>query len=144
VIFEDPWTSGAIDDATQQAILHALGGVIRHSRKTRGIKLADLAEQCGVSQSVLCRIELARRYPSAALVVTACAALGVRPSDAWRAAENAAIPLPWQSDRYEPSVTTPVIELAAPGTVAASAIRSPSSLPVTTTVSPANTGVDSR
>jgi transcriptional regulator with XRE-family HTH domain len=98
VIFEDPWTSGAIDDATQRAILHALGGVIRHSRKARDMNLADLAEQCKVSQSVLCRIELARRYPSAAFVVTICAALGVRPSDAWRAAENAAIPLPWQPD----------------------------------------------
>jgi transcriptional regulator with XRE-family HTH domain len=91
---EDPWASGLIDKATEQAILNALGDLIRRARMASGLKLAELAERCEVSQSVLCRVELARRKPAVGLLLTVCSRLGIRLSDLFRAAEDAAVPLP--------------------------------------------------
>lgn len=90
----DPWSGGMIDKATEQAIARAVGDLIRRVRLASGLKLAELAEQCGVSQSVLCRVELARRTPGIAFLMTVCARLGIRMSDLFRAAEDAAVPLP--------------------------------------------------
>lgn len=67
---------------------------MRQARLVSGLKLAELAAQCGISQSVLCRIELARRQPGMPLLMTVCARLGIRLSDLFRAAEDAAVPLP--------------------------------------------------
>lgn len=91
---KDPWRSGMIDKATQEAITRAVGDLLRRARLASGLKLAELAEQCGVSQSVLCRVELARRKPGMPLLMTVCARLGIRVSDVLRAAEDAAVPLP--------------------------------------------------
>jgi hypothetical protein len=45
-----------------------------------------------MSQSVLCRIELARRPAAILTLSTICAELGIRLSDLFRAAEDAAVP----------------------------------------------------
>ena len=90
----DPWCSGMIDEATQRAITQAMGDLLRQARLASGLKLAELAAECGVSQSVLCRVELARRQPAMPLLMTVCARLGIRLSDLFRAAEDAAVPLP--------------------------------------------------
>lgn len=91
---QDPWRSGMIDKATQEAITKAVGDLLRRARLASGLKLAELAAQCGVSQSVLCRVELARRQPGVPLLMNVCARLGIRLSDVFRAAEDAAVPLP--------------------------------------------------
>jgi transcriptional regulator with XRE-family HTH domain len=90
----DPWAHRLIDKATEAAILVAVGDIVRRARQADGLKLADLAGMCQVSQSVLCRIELARRPPHITLLMTACSQLGIRLSDVLRAAEDAAVPLP--------------------------------------------------
>lgn len=90
----DPWVSGMIDKATEDAIAHAVGNLIRRAREASGLKMTELADRCGVSQSVLCRMELARRTPGIPLLMTVCGQLGIRVSDLFRAAEDAAVPLP--------------------------------------------------
>jgi transcriptional regulator with XRE-family HTH domain len=91
---EDPWASGQIDKATEQAIARAIGDLLRRARQASGLNLAELADRCGVSQSVLCRVELARRPPGIGFLMTVCGKLGIRLSDVFRAAEDAAVPLP--------------------------------------------------
>jgi transcriptional regulator with XRE-family HTH domain len=91
---QDPWRSGMIDKATQEAITKAVGDLLRRARLASGLKLSELAAQCGVSQSVLCRVELARRQPGVPLLMNVCGRLGIRLSDVFRAAEDAAVPLP--------------------------------------------------
>jgi ribosome-binding protein aMBF1 (putative translation factor) len=85
-------------------MLASIGEQIRDARQGRGWLLADLSQEVGVSSSVVCRMELARREPSVYQVITVCAALGMRASDVWRRAEDEAFPLghgPW--DQPTPS-----------------------------------------
>lgn len=91
---DDPWVLGMIDKATEDAITRAIGDLLRRARHASGLKLAELSDRCGISQSVLCRVELARRTPNIPLLIAVCAAMGVRASDVFRAAEDAAVPLP--------------------------------------------------
>jgi transcriptional regulator with XRE-family HTH domain len=93
---EDPWATGLIDKPTEEAITRALGDLLRRARLASGLKMVELAHRCGVSQSVLCRVELGRRTPGMPLLITVCARLGIRLSDVIRAAEDAAVPLPTQ------------------------------------------------
>lgn len=72
----------------------AVGDLIRQARMASDLKLAELADRCGISQSVLCRIELARRCPGLPVLMEICAALGIRLSDLFKAAEDAAVPIP--------------------------------------------------
>jgi ribosome-binding protein aMBF1 (putative translation factor) len=88
----DPWSHEMTDLATRKAILGEIGYLIRRTRKARRMKLAELAEQCNVSQSVLCRIELGRRHPGLLMLMTICGKLGIRLSVLLRAAEDAAVP----------------------------------------------------
>lgn len=90
----DPWVNGMIDRATEEAIARAVGDLIRRARQASGLNLAELAARIGVSQSVLCRVELARRMPGIVFLLTTCSRLGIRLSDLVRAAEDAAVPLP--------------------------------------------------
>ena len=90
----DPWANGLIDKATQDAITRAIGDLLRRARLASGLKMVELADRCGVSQSVLCRVELGRRTPGVPLLITLCSRLGIRLSDVLRAAEDAAVPLP--------------------------------------------------
>jgi transcriptional regulator with XRE-family HTH domain len=93
-----------LDSAGVAAILHATGTVMRQVRRARGLTIADTAPQCGVSSSVLCRVELARREPRLHLLLALCGFLGVRLSAVLRIAENDALPigaLPWTADPAE-------------------------------------------
>ena len=90
--------SGRIEEASVDAIFQANGVNLRTIRIGRNLTLTELASLCGISQSVLCRVELNRREPSLRLLIRAYAELGVRASDALRLAEDEAFPLgghPW-------------------------------------------------
>jgi transcriptional regulator with XRE-family HTH domain len=91
---QDPWSCGMIDKATELAIMRAVGYVIRQARQAADLNLAEFADRCGVSQSVLCRVELARRPPGIEFLMTVCSQLGIRLSDLLRTAEDQAVPLP--------------------------------------------------
>jgi ribosome-binding protein aMBF1 (putative translation factor) len=90
----DPWANRLIDKPTEAAILASVGDIVRRARQADGLTLADMAGRLAISPSVLCRIELARRPPHITLLMTACSQLGIRLADVWRAAEDAAVPLP--------------------------------------------------
>jgi ribosome-binding protein aMBF1 (putative translation factor) len=80
------------------AILESIGSQIRGARLARSWYLSDLAERVGISQSVVCRMELARREASFYQVVSTCAALNMRFSGVLRQAEDHAFPYghgPW-------------------------------------------------
>jgi transcriptional regulator with XRE-family HTH domain len=87
-----------MDDASLAAMLASLGNQVRDARLTRQWYLSELAERVGVSQSVICRMELARREPSMHQVLTVCGVLAHRPSMLFRMAEDDAFPMghgPW-------------------------------------------------
>jgi ribosome-binding protein aMBF1 (putative translation factor) len=89
-----------IDEATVKAILTGSCTLLREARIERGWHLRQLADEWGVSESVLSRLELARREPSLRQMIEAYAHLGRRFSDAHRIAEDQAFPLggaPWDS-----------------------------------------------
>lgn len=88
-----------VDDAAVAAMLASIGDQFRAARQARGWFLADLAARLGLSTSVVCRMELARREPSLYQVILTCAVLGMRVSDVFRHAEDEAFPLgagPWE------------------------------------------------
>jgi transcriptional regulator with XRE-family HTH domain len=87
-----------LDDNDIVAVLTAVGYQLRRTRLERGWLMRDLAERIDMSMSVLCRLELARREPSTRNLIMIAGALGVRPSDMLRVAEDEAFPLgrtPW-------------------------------------------------
>lgn len=93
-----PGDRGALDEAAVMAMLVSIGGQIRTARQQRGWYLADVAERLGLSSSVICRLELARREPSMHQLIMVCAVLDLRLSDVIRTAENEAFPMglaPW-------------------------------------------------
>jgi transcriptional regulator with XRE-family HTH domain len=91
-----------VDDAAIAALLASVGVQVRDARHIRQWHLSDLALRIGVSTSVICRLELARREPSIHQLISVCAALSLRPSRVFRVAEDDAFPLgrgPW-TGRY--------------------------------------------
>jgi transcriptional regulator with XRE-family HTH domain len=100
-------TPGGGDQPAMDSVvvmLHAMAWLLRRAREYHGWAQADVAERCGVSVSVLCRAELARRVPRLWLVLRICNVLGVRFSDVMRAAENEAFPhgaTPWTDEPTE-------------------------------------------
>lgn len=86
----------AMDSVT--AMLNALGWFLRQARENQELPLMLVADRCGVSSSVLSRLELARREPRLRLLLVLSNVLGVRFSDVMRIAEDEAFPLgrtPW-------------------------------------------------
>lgn len=87
-----------LDDTMIAAILASIGDQLRYSRTERHWLLADVASRVGLSQSVICRMELARREASFNQLVTVSALFGRRLSGILRIAEDEAFPLghaPW-------------------------------------------------
>jgi transcriptional regulator with XRE-family HTH domain len=87
-----------LTDEDITAMLASIGGQIRVARQARWLYLSDVAERVGVSQSVICRLELARREPSMYQLFQVCATLGLRLSGVLRVAEDELFPLsnmPW-------------------------------------------------
>jgi transcriptional regulator with XRE-family HTH domain len=84
------------------AILNAVGTRLRSARMDQGVSLADAARRLSLSESVLSRLERARRDSGLVRLVMASSALGVRLSDVLRLAEDDAFPLgsaPWADCR---------------------------------------------
>lgn len=76
----------------------AAGVLLRRARERQDLLQVRVAEQLGLSASVVCRIEWARREPRLATTLALCNVLGVRLSDVMRAAEDEAFPSgrgPW-------------------------------------------------
>jgi transcriptional regulator with XRE-family HTH domain len=88
----NPCINGLIDRATEEAMRRAIGDQLRRHRLDSGLAQDELAARCGVSPSVLSKVELARRAPGLLLLLNVCAALGIRASDLFRAAEDDAMP----------------------------------------------------
>lgn len=87
-----------MDKAAFETILGSIGDQVRDARLRRNWYLEDLAKRVGVSTSVICRLELARREASMPQLIGVCAALNRRFSDLLRIAEDEAFPLggaPW-------------------------------------------------
>lgn len=87
-----------LDDAGFAAILVSIGDQVREARIDRDWHQDDVALWVGVSASVICRMELARREASVHQLLTVCASLNLRPSDVVRVAEDNAFPFgggPW-------------------------------------------------
>lgn len=103
------WTAGddvrpAVDCVP--AILRAAGWLIRQARVRQGLRLADMSELCGVSVSVISRVERVARGNRLRvdMLLAMCTALGVRLSDVLRLAEDEAFPLdvqPWTENPAE-------------------------------------------
>lgn len=88
-----------LDSGAVVAILTSIGVQVRDARQARGWHLSDLADRVGLSPSVVCRMELARREPSLNQLISACAALDMRFSGVLHRAEDDAFPLghgPWR------------------------------------------------
>lgn len=86
---------------TVESMCLSVGMLMRRARQNQERMLKDLADDCGLSMSVLCRLELGRRLPSLPVVFLVCMCLGVRLSDIVRRAEDEAFPLlsnPWTPD----------------------------------------------
>jgi DNA-binding XRE family transcriptional regulator len=92
-------TDGVSPDTDSVLVMLAATGLLmRWVREAKGLALTDMAAQCGVSASVLSRVELARREPRVSLLLMLCNLLGVRLSDVMRMAEDEAFPMgrgPW-------------------------------------------------
>jgi transcriptional regulator with XRE-family HTH domain len=87
-----------LEGAAFQTILDSIGDQVRDARIARAWQLAELARRIGVSTSVVCRLELARREASMVQLLNVCAALNHRLSDVLRTAEDEAFPhggAPW-------------------------------------------------
>lgn len=77
------------------ALSRALGYVLHRRRVERGWPLKELAQLTGLSESVLCRVELGRRPLTVARLVSICDALDVQPAVAVTLAQDEAFPFGW-------------------------------------------------
>ena len=87
-----------------RTMMPTMGMLLRQARRKRGLTMTTVARRCGLSPSVLCRMELARREPRITRLLAVCDVLGVRFSDIMRAAEDEAYPLdghPWTNSPDE-------------------------------------------
>lgn len=88
-----------LEHAVITAMIASIGAQLRAARIDHEWLLADMAVRVGLSPSVVCRMELARREASLHQLILVCAALGRRLSDIMRTAEDEAFPLghaPWE------------------------------------------------
>lgn len=81
-----------LTSAPELAIMRCVGARIRQARLAKGMTMQQLADLCRSSQSVLSRVETARRLPAFSLLVAMCVHLDLRISDLFRAAEDEILP----------------------------------------------------
>lgn len=84
--------SGILDHADVQAVLDEVGMIIRGERLALGLTQAELAEQWGVSCSVLCRLELGNRDMSLRYLLELSGLLLIPASEILKAAQERALP----------------------------------------------------
>lgn len=112
LLLGDAWPGRILTPNAQQwpnsdsllAMMRALSWMLRQLRESRDLQVMEIAARCGVSNSVLSRVELARRPPRLELLLMVCHELGVRFSDVMRFAEDEAFPLgsePWTDESFE-------------------------------------------
>jgi len=77
------------------AFARAVGHVLRQERQRRNWSLAETGEPIGLSESVLCRVELGVRPLDIRRLVGLCAVLGRSPADVIALAQAKAYPLGW-------------------------------------------------
>lgn len=96
--------SAGLDANGVMALNRAVGLLLRRARENQALPQQYVADKCGMSNSVVCRLESATREPRLAQLVMLCLVLGVRLSDVIRAAEDEAFPLdpvPWSGRSAE-------------------------------------------
>lgn len=79
------------DPTTHDVIMKTIGKLLRVARQANGLTLLELGDRCKCSSSVLSRIELGRRTPGIPMLLIVCSQLGVRLSDIFFIAEDAAL-----------------------------------------------------
>jgi transcriptional regulator with XRE-family HTH domain len=98
VRYDDLDDDCVVDVGGVAATARAVGLLLRRARENQELMQSQVAQRCGISTSVLCRLERARREPRLTVLLVLAGALGVRLSDVLRAAEDEAFPLgpvPW-------------------------------------------------
>lgn len=80
------------DDGVASTVI-ALGWILRRVREARGLTLNEVAQQCELNTSTLCRLEQSKRNIQLRQALRLCNALNIRLSDALRMAEDEAFPL---------------------------------------------------
>ena len=98
---EDLGRHAMVDINGVTAVRRAVGSLLRLARENQELQQSQVAELCGISTSVLSRLESAARQPRLTVLLALSGVLGVRLSDVLRAAEDEAFPVgpvPW-SDR---------------------------------------------
>ncbi|MCX2181955.1 XRE family transcriptional regulator [Streptomyces sp. SKN60] len=63
------WQPGYVDEQRRRDVLSAVGPRLRELRRRRSLTLADLAEQTGVNESTLSRLESGSRKPTLELLL---------------------------------------------------------------------------
>lgn len=74
------------------ALVRSTETALRQLRHAQGQRQIDLAAMCGVSNTLLSRIERGKRNPQLVVFVDLCASLDVRPSAVLRMAEDDVFP----------------------------------------------------
>lgn len=101
-----------------RSMLATVAMLLRRVRLNKDLTAVTVADWCGVSQSVLCRVELGRRVPHLPLVLSVCNVLGVRFSDVIRMAEDEAFPLggtPWTAYPERLLAASPIVIVSERG-----------------------------
>jgi transcriptional regulator with XRE-family HTH domain len=93
--FEEESDGNAVSTAECDAFTRAVGHELRKYRNERNLTLRDVSQQVGVSESVLCRIELGRRPFSLSRLIVTCLVLGVEASKVIAQAQKETFPFGW-------------------------------------------------
>ena len=84
-----------VSTAECDAFTRAVGHELRRHRNDQKLTLRDVSQQIGVSESVLCRIELGRRPFSLSRLIVMCLVLGVEASKIIAQAQKETFPFGW-------------------------------------------------
>ena len=87
----------SVDESVATAIMREVALRLRREREDRDWTQTRLGQACGISVSVLCRVERFQREPSLWMFVRICLALRMRPSDVLAVVERVAWPPPSSS-----------------------------------------------
>ncbi len=78
-------------------LCEALRVVLREAREAAGLSLGDVANLSGLNRQAITFIERGERRPTAETFVHLAMALGLRPSEAWKRAEDALPARDWKA-----------------------------------------------
>ena len=78
-------------------LCESLRVVLREAREAAGLSLGDVAALSGLNRQAIAFIEQGKRRPTAETFVRLAMALGLRPSEAWKRAEDALTSRDWKA-----------------------------------------------